>query len=1013
MAILGGGASANTFNISGWTSTAAGSSIGGGGGADTIIGNFPTANNTSFTFSNTSLAIGGVATFAINGVSTLNLTGGTGAETFADNGFSGTGGTLSTGTGTGTIDVTIDANIALSNAALKAGSAAFAISGFKAANLTGGASNNTFTLTGWTGTTNTLNGGGGNDVIALTADANFTLSNTKLALSTGVTWSLSNIGNAAAILGGGASDNTFDISGWSSTSAASSIAGNGGSDTVVATLPTLANANIAFSDTSLAITGVSTFTLSGIARLDLTGGTGTETFTDNAFHGTGGTLGTGTGTGTLVVGIDANITLKNAQLIAGPATFTLAGFNVAKLSGGASDNVFDVSGWSSTAAGSSIVGGGGADTVVASGADRGQREFHVQRHVARDQRRLLVQLGQYHEAGAERGNGQRDFHRQRLPRQRHLARAGTGNGTLTVNIDANITLSDAQLVAGPATFALSGFHAANLTGGTSNNVFTLSGWSGAANTLNGGGGADTIILAADAGFTLSNTNLSLSTGVVWTLSNVAGANALLTGGNSGNTFTVSAWNGPATLKGGTGDDTFDLGAGNLDLLTGRFIVAAGVGNDQLTLDDSAIDNPYNYFITGTSIAADATTPRPWGGVTIDASLESATIDGTQGANKFFVTPSVTTSFFVNGDDPAPGGATGDYLAVQFFGTIGRHLNTTGPGAGSWTFTDAHKTIVFTGIENVNDPIAVPFAVGAEAGIDSKPLVQLVNGLSGEVLLQFYAYPITYTGGVRVAMGDMNGDGTPDIITAPGRNIAGVVKVFDGKTGALIGQFQPYPSSYVGGVEIAVGDIDGDGKPEIIVAQDRGAPKVSIYRGPSGNFQLVGSFYAYETTFIGGVSLAAADLDGDGKAEIITGSGSGRTAEVRVFNGETHALIKDIVAFDPSFRGGITVSTGDVDGDGTPDIVVGQNQTGTSLVRAFNGATFAVMSTVTAYTDPSSNATVHFVLRDAAGIGRVQLYVSQGTDGRNHDIRVFDLLSGTYLGSTPITTDDLLGGIWLG
>ncbi len=1010
-AVLGGGAGLNTFNISGWTSTAPGSSISGNGGIDTIIGNFPTSVGANITFSDTQLTVAGISQFNLAGISILNLTGGTGNETFTDNGFTGIGGTLSTGLGVGTLNVNIDADITITNTQLIAGPAVFALSGFNAANLTGGPGGHVFTITGWTGPVNSIDGGGGADTIVDRADANFTLSSTKLSVSNGVVWNLSNVAATSVILSGGPGNNTFDVSGWVSTGTNSALIGNGGKDTIIANFATTSNVNFTFSNTSLVISPLASFAISGISVLNLTAGGGNNTFTDNGFTGLGGTLAS-VGAGTLVVNIDANITLSNTQLIAGPATFAIAGFTVAKLTGGPSNNVFDVSGWSSAAAGSSITGGGGTDTLVAIIPTASNANFTFSNTSLTISGVSSFALGNILKLVLSGGTGAEIFTDNGFTGIGTSLSAGTGNGTLAVNIDANITLTDTQLIAGPATFAISGFHAANLTGGPSNNTFLLTGWTGAGNTLNGGGGADTIILAADADFTLSNTMLKLSTGVNWALSNVANANALLTGGGSANTFTVPAWNGRATLAGGDGNDNFLLGAGNLDQLTGRIVISGGNGADQLTLDDSTISNPYNYDVTPTLVAADPTTPRPWGGVTIDGSLENLTLTATTGNNSLFVTPSTATTYTLNGNLPVPGTPVGDYLAVQFFGTTGRQLIPTVPGSGSWTFTDNHKPVIFTSIEKVNNPASVPFAVGADAGVGSQPLVQVRDGLSGEVLNSFLAYAATYTGGVRVAMADMNGDGTPDIITAPGRSTAPIVKVFNGKTGTLIGQFLAYGSGYNGGVEVAAGDIDGDGKNEIVVAPDRGLSTIRIFRGPSKSFALVGSFNAFETSFIGGATVAVADTTGDNKAEIIVGSGSGRQSEVRVFNALSHRLINDIFPFDPSYRGGVFVGVGDVNGDGKPDIIVSQSTSGTALVRAFNGKGNAILTTFATFDNPP-NAPVHFIARDASSIGRVQLYAAQGTDGHNHELRVFDTLAGTEIGALSITDTALLGGVRMG
>ena len=78
------------------------------------------------------------------------------------------------------------------------------------------------------------------------------------------------------------------------------------------------------------------------------------------------------------------------------------------------------------------------------------------------------------------------------------------------------------------------------------------------------------------------------------------------------------------------------------------------------------------------------------------------------------------------------------------------------------------------------------AVGAGAG--GGPQVKVYNFTTGQLLYSFYAYSPSFTGGVDLAVADINGDGIPDIITAPGVGGGPDIKVFDGKTGDLIREF---------------------------------------------------------------------------------------------------------------------------------------------------------------------------------------------------------------------------------
>src|SRR5207248_11335793 len=111
----------------------------------------------------------------------------------------------------------------------------------------------------------------------------------------------------------------------------------------------------------------------------------------------------------------------------------------------------------------------------------------------------------------------------------------------------------------------------------------------------------------------------------------------------------------------------------------------------------------------------------------------------------------------------------------------------------------------------------------------------------------------------------NGDGVSDIITAPGPGGDGLAKVFDGRTGAELTEFQPYPG-WGGGIFVAAGDINGDGKADIITGADAGGgPHVKGFSGAEG--PLLASFMAFAPTFGGGVRVAAGDVNGDGRDDI--------------------------------------------------------------------------------------------------------------------------------------------------
>ena len=102
------------------------------------------------------------------------------------------------------------------------------------------------------------------------------------------------------------------------------------------------------------------------------------------------------------------------------------------------------------------------------------------------------------------------------------------------------------------------------------------------------------------------------------------------------------------------------------------------------------------------------------------------------------------------------------------------------------------------------------------------------------LSSFFAYDPGFTGGVRVAAGDVTGDGTPDIITGAGPGGGPHVKVFDARTGAeqlnLPFTFNNEPA-FQGGVFVASGDVNNDGFADIITGAGAGGgpPRESVFQ----------------------------------------------------------------------------------------------------------------------------------------------------------------------------------------
>lgn len=250
-------------------------------------------------------------------------------------------------------------------------------------------------------------------------------------------------------------------------------------------------------------------------------------------------------------------------------------------------------------------------------------------------------------------------------------------------------------------------------------------------------------------------------------------------------------------------------------------------------------------------------------------------------------------------------------------------------------------------------VGVPHAIAAGPA-SGAGLVYVWEAGSARQVGALDPYP-GFTGGVSVAVGDVNGDGVLDVATAAGPGGGPHVKVFDGRNGSVMRNFFPYEEAFRGGVFVALGDVNGDGAYDIITGTGvGGGPRVTVFDGRSS--ARIADFFAYEASFRGGVLVAAADVDADGRYEIITGTGPGGGPRVRVIR-LNQSVVHDYFAYEAAFRGGVKVGGGDLDGDGFDEILTGTGPGGGPRVTARSGRHFGVVTDFFA-DDPGSRAGVN-------------------------------------------------------
>lgn len=221
-----------------------------------------------------------------------------------------------------------------------------------------------------------------------------------------------------------------------------------------------------------------------------------------------------------------------------------------------------------------------------------------------------------------------------------------------------------------------------------------------------------------------------------------------------------------------------------------------------------------------------------------------------------------------------------------------------------------------------------------AGEGGGPHIKIFDN-QGNLKGQFFAYATKFRGGVNVAVGDIDGDGQNEIIIAPGPGGGPHIRFFD-SFGKLEGQFFAYDAKFSGGVSLAVGDINGDEKAEIVVVPySKGGAQVKIFDGLG---QLRSQFFAYEENFFGGARVRLGNIYGSDtkdKNEIIISPGSGREPEVKIFDSAGKKL-RGIMTYAEKFKNGVNLAVGDLNKDGLDEIITGAGPGGAPHVRAFNG-----------------------------------------------------------------------------
>lgn len=431
-------------------------------------------------------------------------------------------------------------------------------------------------------------------------------------------------------------------------------------------------------------------------------------------------------------------------------------------------------------------------------------------------------------------------------------------------------------------------------------------------------------------------------------------------------------------------------------------------DDERNCQTSSVNHLTNFALTASELSAPSlTVSSPANNSTV--AVNAVTVEGTVSD------PSATVTIKLGGT------STGSVSVNSTSGAFSHRVSNLSVGSNTLTVDATNgmgqaatitRAVIYQGSADEE-------SLGVATGVNLDLVLKADNGSShlqvydnqGDLKASFFAFGSAFRGQMQVVTADIDGDGHREIIASAGNGLAPHIRVFTYR-GVLKGQFYAYASSFRGGVEVTAADVNGDNIADLVTKPKAGGPNIRAYRWDTeiSGFTLIDWFQAYQSIYRGELNLSVADVTGNGLNDIIVAPKENGGPNVRVYqyNSTTakFELVDWFLPYASTFRGGVNLTAGDINGNGLKDIVVAPLSGGGPNVRVYqyNSSTrkFVLLDYVIAYQETYRGG-VNLKLLDVDADNDYEIITYPTTASAN--VRVF-----TY--NTTTSNLELLDWLWV-